>query len=428
MKRIIALMAATLVIAAAVPATGAAAAADAQSSAYTGTHVEFDTESNAVTNYSVGGTMMLDSLRVESAESSGDTGIDVDASVSTEADIAGSSLSISATAEASADVTTESGATLTAHDTPNGNLVVTGTESQVVRANVSEDATVTEDGEARVVVENGNTTGVFIAVGNASVAKNDDGDVSARVESDGRVVFRSYGENEERTENDREAERLVANGTATAEVYVTDEGDNRSSEVVHYGSNTTVNVTEQSTETVNITVERAVSEGAVVLTSVSEKALNASDSLEVTVDGQAAAEVESTSELRTAADGGNQSAYMIADGSADADAETDVYIALNHFSERKVTMQSADNESTTTETATESTETETNTTATESTDTETETDTDSTATTSDDTSATENESATEHGSETTESSTPGFGVTAALVALAGSALLIARRR
>ncbi|SFR35865.1 PGF-CTERM sorting domain-containing protein [Halogeometricum limi] len=419
MERTAAVFAAILVTLAAVPASGAAAAATAQSSAYAGTHVTFDAETNAVTNYTVGGATVFDSLRVESAgsaqsEASAGADADLDADASAVTDVAGSAVSVSATAETRATVTTESGAEMRVHDTPNGNLVLASDDgAQALRANVSDGASVSEDGEARVVVENGDTTSVFVAVGNASVARNDDGDVSAHVGDDGRLVLRTYGESDERTESDEQAEQLIADGTATAELYVMG-GANATTEIVQYGGNTTVEVAERTNETVTVTVERSVSEGAVVLTSVSDEAVAAGDSLAVSVDGEAAAHVESASELRTAANGGEQSAYMVTESSAEADAATDVYVALNHFSERTVTMTSESDGSAettgTTETADGDDSAET---AESATDEETDTETDASSETS--------------GTQTSTSA-PGFGVTAALAALAGAALVAVRRR
>lgn len=427
MRRVVALVATLLITAALVPATGVVGAdAENTDSAYAGTHVAFDASTDAVTNYSLGGTTVLESVRVDAGGSGdADTEVGVGASASTSAatGVVGSAVSLSATAETRATVTTESGATLTAHDTANGNLVVTGEGSQVLRANVSEGAAVSEEGDARVVVENGDTTGVFIAVGNASVARTDDGDVSARVDGDGRVVFRAYGEGDERNQSDREAERLVSDGTATAEVYVTNDGGDSAAEVVRYDDNTTVELRERADGNVTVAVERSVEEGAVVLTSVSERLVSAGESLSVTVDGEAAAEVDAASELRTAADGDDGAAYMVADGSADADADAaaDVYVALDHFSERSVTMQSDDGS---TATETDRTETETRT---ESADGETATE----GTESDSTAATTEDAALDAESEpatTTGSEMPGFGATAALVAVVGGALVAARRR
>jgi PGF-CTERM protein len=90
-----------------------------------------------------------------------------------------------------------------------------------------------------------------------------------------------------------------------------------------------------------MTAERAQEEGTVVITSVSEAALAASDSLDVTVDGEAAVEASSQAELREAADGGDSSAYMVRQ-SGSAEATADVLVAVNHFSERQIAVSGDD--------------------------------------------------------------------------------------
>lgn len=418
MKRLAVVLAAMLVAAAVAPAAGAATtgAQDGSASAYAGTHVAFDTESNAVTNYSVGGTTMVESMRVDAAsdsESSGSAGLGADASLSSATSVAGSAVSVTATAGASTTVETESGATLRAHDNPRGSLVVVSDNgSQVVRANVSDGANASAAGDSRVVVEREEATGAFIAVGNASVTVTDDGDVSAQVGEDGSVVFRAYAG--ERSESDERAEELIANGTATAEVYVEQRDGSRNTSVVDYGSNTTVEFGAESDGNVTMTVERPVHDGTVVLTSVSDAVVDSAGGLNVSVDGEAAAEASSYADLQSAAEGGDNSAYLVAEESADAsaDARTDVYVALNHFSERTVTMQS-DSENGTTETATE---TETDESGTESTD-----------GASDSTESDAAETADE-GEETSSTSAPGFGAAVSVVSLLGAAFVALRRQ
>ncbi|MFC6826596.1 PGF-CTERM sorting domain-containing protein [Halopelagius fulvigenes] len=422
MKRVAVVLAAMLVAAAVAPAAGAATATEAReslASAYAGTHVAFDTESNAVTNYTVNGAVMMDSLRVEAAsgsESSGSAGLDADVSLSSAANIGGSAVSVTASAETNATVETESGATLRAHDNPKGSLVVrSGNGTQVVRANVSDDATASAEGDSRVVVERENAMGVFIAVGNASVNVTDSGDVSARVEEDGRVVFRAYAG--ERSESDERAEAFIADGTATAQVYVDERNGSRTTDVVNYDSNTTVEFEESSDGNVTMTVERPVHNGTVVLTSVSDAVVNSAGGLNVSVDGEAAAEASSYAELTSAADGGDRSAFLVANESADAGAEaqTDVYVAINHFSERTVTVQS---ENGTTETATETSNETADAAA---------TDESSETTEASDATGSSHASETGHGEETSSTSAPGFGAVVSVVALLGAALAALRR-
>ncbi|WP_410765624.1 PGF-CTERM sorting domain-containing protein [Haloferax sp. DFSO60] len=378
MKRIAIVLAAMLVTAAVPVGAVTAQQSSAESSAYAGTHVSFDASENAVTNYTVDGETVLQSV---STSSQANAGIGLDIALSAVTDIDASALSLGTTTETSATVQADSGATLNAHDNPKGTLVIAaGDESQYVTANLSGESKAEQVDDSRVVVENDNRTGTFIVVGDGEVTVNEEGNVSADLAEDSRLVFRSY--DGERTAEDERSEELIANGSAAAEVYVMQENGSTVADTVTYDEQTTVETTSDAKDNVTMTIDRSVHEGTIVMTTVSEEALAATDNLSVTVDGEAAVEAESYSELQSAANGGDNSAYLVQETSADA--ESNVYVAVNHFSEREVSM------------------------------------------TNDDSSTTDSTTADD---ETTSSSTnaPGFGIGVSVVALAGAALFARRR-
>ncbi|MDG5777481.1 hypothetical protein VB773_04215 [Haloarculaceae archaeon H-GB2-1] len=391
--------------AAAAVAGGDDASAKAQGDAYAGTHVGFDATSTAIVDYRVNDEPVLERVAVQSrSKTESDAGLDVGIDLTAATDLVGAAVSVDARTETNASLRTDSGATLVAHDTDRGDLVVAAGESgQYVSIDVNDSASVENASDQRVVVttENG-TTGTFIVAGNGSVAATD-GNVSASVDEDSRLVFRTYPDGRDAADERQEA--LIANGTATAEVYVLadENGENasdRRAEVVNYGGTTTVDVTESSNGTVEMTAERSTHDGTVVITSVSDAAANGSENLTVTVDGEAAAEASSYSDLRAATNGGETSKYLVRQ-STSGEASADVLVAVNHFSERSITVEDAQQ--------TDGTET---TTETEST-TETDAGSDETSTT---------------GGTTTSGSGPGFGLGAALAALlAGATLLVGRR-
>jgi PGF-CTERM protein len=331
-----------LVVAAVGPA---AVAASSQGQAYAGTHVSFDTTNNAVVDYTVDGETMFESARIQSQSDVQSQGsADVDANVSGVIDFAGAALSVGAESETSATVTADSGAEMRAHDNDRGILVVTaGEESQYVGVNLSGSAEAESESDSRVVVttDDGNK-GTFIVVGNGSVAVNDQGNVSAELDSESTLVFRTYGE--ERSEDDEQTEKMIANGTAAAEVYVQESAD-ASGEfvtgVANYSRDTTVEVTQKSEGEVRMTAERTESEGRVVITSVSEAVISSAEDASVMVDGEAAVEASSYSELESATQGGDNSKFLVRQ-SASAEASADVLVALNHFSERDVTVMESD--------------------------------------------------------------------------------------
>lgn len=335
-----ALVCVLLTTAAAVPA----ASMGQSSEGYAGAHVSFEASGSALTEYAVANETMLSEVRVQSQESAKGSGlVDVGASLSAMTHLDGSALGLESQAEASAEVRAESGATLTAHDNGHGVLVVaSGDESQYVTANVSDGGSAKAEGDSRVVVttESGQQ-GTFVVVGNGSVTVNDEGDVSAALGEDGRLVFRAYPE--ERSDDDETQERLVADGKAAAEVYVMQQGGETVTDTVSYAGDTTVEAKQSAEGQVEVTVDRATHEGTVVITSVSEEAVGSLDDLSVTVDGEAAVEASSYSEVQSAI-GGDESKFMVAQQSS-AEASADVLVGVNHFSERTMTIDGGESSS-----------------------------------------------------------------------------------
>ena len=379
---------------------------EADEHAYAGTHVSFDADERAVTNYSVGGETMLDSLRTESrsqAESRIDVGVGGQASLSNLADIRGAAVSLSATARTGATVDAGGSATIEAHDTERGVLVVSpADEEQVVAVNVSDNVDAHAVSNSQVIVEGEDSTGAFILVGDGNVSVTDDGQVVANASDDAKLTFRAYGEGE-RTDDEQAKERMIANGTAVAEVTVMDRDGETVADTVSYSEDTTVEAAKSGAATTEVTVDRAAHEGKVVLTSVSGAAAENAEALSVTVDGEAAVQAESYSELRSAI-GSEESRYMVRQtGSAEGSA--DVLVGVNHFSERTISI--SDGETTDGDDSTTSDD---------------GTDSDADSTDGDATDADATDAGTESGGS------PGFGVGVALVAFAGSALTAARLR
>lgn len=227
------------------------------------------------------------------------------------------------------------------------------------------------------------TQGVIVVIGDGTATVNEEGNVVANVADGSALVYRQYAS--ERSENERAQERMIANGTAAAEVHVTapsDGNDQPTADVIQYEEDTTVNVEMASDTAIEMTADRDGTDGRVVISSVSEAAFDATGDVTVTVDGEAATRAETASGLRTAADGGSNSAFMVRPATTTA-ASTDVVIAINHFSERELAITSDD---------------------------------DGTQTSGEDDVSTTSEDA------------PGFGVPVAIVALVGAALIAMRRR
>ncbi|WP_169302434.1 PGF-CTERM sorting domain-containing protein [Halorientalis salina] len=393
--------------AAVTPAT-AATTQENNASAEAGAHVDFETKSNAVVNYSVNGQTVVENLTVQSAsENSNDGGLDVGVDVGFSA----SALSLASSLQAggNAEITTDSGATIEAHDNQRGVMVVrSGGDSQAVQMGISKSSSAQSEGDKRVVVTNDNgSQATVLATGDGAVNVSEDGNVSARTGSNGEVVYRQY--EGERSDGDKSQEQMITNGTATAEVYLqqaadsAEDGTERSANVVQYGADTTVDVTQQTANRVNATVDRSQSEGRAVIITVADEAFENAENAEVFVDGEAAVQADSYSEVQSATENGNSSAFLVQQ-STSAEATADVVVGINHFSTRAVSLQSED------ETTDDGAET------TESDDSESSTDGTETADSTDGTDA-----------DDSSGDGPGFGVIAALTALLGLALLAGRR-
>jgi PGF-CTERM protein len=329
------LVAVSMVTMAAAPA---AATQQADGEAYSGANIEFQTTGNAVAEYAVDGNVIVENVTVQSAseaESSG--GLDAGLEATTDIDAAG--LEIQSQSRASATIRSESGAEMETHDNQRGIIQVRADgQSQVVNVNVSGDAE-SESDERVVVTKEDGSQGTFIVVGDGEVVVNEEGNVNADIEQGSQLVYRQY--DGERSDDDRTTERMIQNGTATAEVYVQQSqegGEETVADAVEYGEDTSVEIKSASESQVNMTVERSQSQGKVILTTVSDAAFQNAGDLTVTVDGEAAAQADSYSAVQQSASEGDEPRYYVAQSSS-TEAMTDVAIGIDHFSERNVAMQ-----------------------------------------------------------------------------------------
>ena len=373
---------ALLLVASAVGAAAAPAATqEAEGEAYSGAFVEFDATGAAVSDYAVDGTVVVENVSMQSASET--EGI-LDAGLSSVTSVDAAGLSVDSRTASGATVISESGAKMEASDNQRGVVQVRANgESQVVHASVDGEAR--SESDSRVVVSGDDgTQGAFLVVGDGEATVDEEGDVVARVDGDGQLVYRQY--NGERSEEDGEQERMIQDGTATAEVYVHSaaeggsEAESNGTSVVEYDQDTTVEVQERSESRINVTAERTERQGKVIITTVSDETFGNANDTEVLVDGEAAAEANSYGEVRQATQDGDNSRYLVRQSSS-AEASSDVVVGVNHFSERQISMQSDGNS------------------------------TDS----------------TDGGDDGSSADGPGFGVLAAIAALSG-ALVVLRRR
>jgi PGF-CTERM protein len=333
-----------LVVASGVVPAAAAASTQQETSAYAGTNISFETTSNAIVDYRVGDDTVIESMAVQSQSSSESGGsVSVGTDVTAVTNLSAVAVSLDSQTDLGATITTDSGATIEAHDNEKGILVVkSGGNSQYVTVDVADSTAVSSESDKRVAVTTASgTEGAFVVAGDGTVAVTGQGNVSANLTDDSSLVFRSYPDG--RDDDDRQQERLIANGTAAAEVTVMQASEGSSdlaADIAQYSQDTTVAVTQTAAGTVNMTATRSQEQGRVIITSVSERAISATDDLQVTIDGEAAVQASSYSELETATNGGETSKFLVRQQS-DAEASADVLVALNHFSSRDISLQSS---------------------------------------------------------------------------------------
>lgn len=331
---VMSLLLVTSLFAMAVPGSTVANGESTANDTYSGAHVDFAVDGDAIVDFTVGGETTFSEVSVQSqSETDAGAGIGLGAVVNLD----GAGLSIAAESQTSATIVADSGAELDAHDTDRGHLVIAaGGEAQFVEAELAGDASAQADGDA-VVVESGEREGTFLVVGDGEVDVNDEGNVAAELAGDAELVFRSYADGD-RDEQAEAEEALIAGGDATVDLYVEQRGDEMVSEAVTYGQETSAEASAEAEQQVEVTVDRTVSEGTIVLTTVSEAAVGSIEDLEVAVDGEAAAEASSQSELEAGA-AGEEPRYMVTSYN-EAEGEATVAVAVDHFSERSVTMSS----------------------------------------------------------------------------------------
>ncbi|MFC3957794.1 hypothetical protein [Halovivax cerinus] len=333
---VLSLLLVTSLFAMAVPGTVMATEESQANDTYAGAHVDFAVDGDAIANYSVDGEETFSDVRVQSRS---DTGLGGAIGLGAIVDIDGAGLSLAAQTETSATISAQSGAELSAHDTQQGHLVVpAGGSSQVVEADLASGASASNEGDT-VVVDSGERDGAFIVVGDGEVTVTDDGNVAADHPGDATLVFRSYADGE-RDDQAKAEEALIANGSAAAELAVEQRGGELVSETVTYSEETTTEVSTEAANQVEVTIDRSVSKGTVVLTTVSEAAVGSFEDLSVAVDGEAAAKASTMSELEAGA-AGEEPRYMVT-STNEARGEATVAVAIDHFSERTMTISGED--------------------------------------------------------------------------------------
>lgn len=335
-----------LAVIGAVGATGAVAGQDSENETdrYDGNVVEFEHSDDTVTNVTVGGEDFFTGVSVGAqngvdVEVGDELDLDLDPEIAELLEQFGDRFDHFEATDVGVEVGTEGSASVTVTDSQRGTIAVdAGEQDQYVGIDLAEGAEAREEDD-RVVVESGDRTGVFVGVGESEIQVDDDGvvvDLGQRSD----VIFRSYADGE-RGEHAIAVENMIANGTATADVFVDDREGEPVADVSVFDDGLSVETDVSSDDRrVDLTVDRESGEGTVVATTVNESVLGGTD-VSVSVDGEAAVEADSHADLEDAIDG-DEPRYLVVEN--EESGTVDVLVAVDHFSERQITIEPADDE------------------------------------------------------------------------------------
>lgn len=339
-----------------------------------GDHITLEFTNQQVVNYTVGNQTFLASIQAQSVEQ-----VETDGLQSL-TEFEGSAMESTGEDEATWLVNTQSNANFEFNDNPHGTFIAEGVDvAQYARFVVAEGVEATDENQRKVTLTtDGNAAASFILVGDGEVTVNQNGDVVARIGDASTLVFRAYPDG--KSNSDEQMERYIENGNGVAEIYARQPGTDSIVDHARYQQDVAPTAEQTDDTTVQTDIEYTEGESGVVLFTLSQAFTEASGAINATVNGQQAQEVTSFGELDGALDG-NQSRYMV----VELESRTDVIVAVNQFAaQTTVGVSGASGQE-------------------------------------------QQQTPLQEGDDGNQTDQPGFGVLAAIVALAVAALAAARR-
>ncbi|MFB6236347.1 MAG: PGF-CTERM sorting domain-containing protein [Halopenitus sp.] len=332
MRRLTVLVATLLVVSMAAPAAVTPAAAGEHE--YDGKHVSFDIKSNGIAEYSVNNETLFSSVKTQAAsEAAVDVGAGVDASAI--AGFEGAGLEATSTTTAAARFRTENGAQVAAHDTERGHLTIHATEQRtLVQINMSDPVGTTPKGTL-IVVGGAKQVGSVFIVGEGNLSITEEGNIVADLHKGSGLVFRSNGEN--RTTQDQATERLIERGAAAGEVYVSKRNGEVVADTVQYDTDISVEIAQYEKGFVEVAVNRTTEKGTIVIMEVSKKLIEDPGAASVRVSGTEATRVDTHAELRRSL-GKGEPTYKVSQATT-SQANAAVLVAIDSFSRQTVVIE-----------------------------------------------------------------------------------------
>ncbi|MDY6964590.1 MAG: DUF2606 family protein [Halobacteriota archaeon] len=266
--------------------------------------VEFNTSNSSILGYSVKGTEFFSSLDV-------DSNITIGKKTGVKTRLISEDMSIST------------------HNNANGLLKLKADEDTTVTIEISESATVDRESDRRITVRSDGMEGTLMIAGQGNLTVEND-TIIVNLEAHSQLIFKAYPG--EKDDGDEAIEDGIISGNLSAEVQIISDGEDVS-DTVEYSEDVVITEVDTTEDNVSVTVESTTEIGKTIVVTINNSELSTDPSgLSVKIDGESTMKVNSTEELYT---DGEESKYFIVEGMDD----TKVFIYVNHFSERVITVE-----------------------------------------------------------------------------------------
>lgn len=268
-------------------------------------NIRLNTDKNCIFEYSVKGTEFFSSVDV-------DTNIDIGEKTGLKSRFETEKLRISA------------------HDNANGLLKFKAENDTTMSIELPESATIEKESDKKITVGSDGTEGTLMISGQGHLSV-EDGTIIVELEKNSQLVFKAYPG--EKDSGDEEIEDGIISGNLSAEIQVLGDGDITDS--VEYSTEVEIKSVSVTEDDITVTVDSATEISKTIVITIDNNELPADPSeLSIKVDGEATVKASSTGELY-ATETSDISKSMVVKG----ETETKVFVAVNHFSERTVTIE-----------------------------------------------------------------------------------------
>ena len=217
---------------------------------------------------------------------------------------------------------------MSSHNNANGLLKLKAKEYTNVTIELNESAIIEKVSDKKVTIKSDEKEGTLMIAGHGKISV-DNATITVELERNGQLIFKAYPG--QKDQGDEEIEDGITDGNLTAEVKVSEDGENET-DSVEYTDEIEITYINATGDEISITVNSSTEDGKAVVITIDNSELPADlEDLTIMIDGEEAVEVSTTDELYAPS---NESKYMISEGMED----TKVFVYVNHFSQRIITI------------------------------------------------------------------------------------------